>query len=171
MITFVKLVCPACGANLEVDAKLSQCFCQYCGTKILLHNENEHIERFVNEAEVARQENERRKIEFEQKKYEDKRSEAQKNSVSNGVALLSVLLIFPTAYMAIGGIICIMTGGFLRFLIGLLLFGCIALAWYGRSIIAGKVALSKTIGILCMSSAGVLALLCAKWMVDLGTFG
>lgn len=79
MITFVKLVCPACGANLDVDAKLSQCFCQYCGTKILLHNENEHTvninqtSRFVDEAELAKQEVEKKKLEMAQ---EEKANEA-----------------------------------------------------------------------------------------------
>lgn len=127
MITFVKLVCPSCGANLEVDSKLSQCFCQYCGTKILLHNENEHtvninVERtdhYIDEASLAYQENERRRIEFEKQKYEDKRSEKQKQSASNGIELLTIALIIATIYMLIGGISCIIEGGFPRFLVGL----------------------------------------------------
>ena len=37
---FVKLKCPSCGADLNVDNGLDTFFCQYCGAKILLHGQN-----------------------------------------------------------------------------------------------------------------------------------
>lgn len=58
MINLVKLQCPNCSANLEVDAKLKQCFCQYCGTKLLIDNDNEKTVHIVDEAEMTRAENE-----------------------------------------------------------------------------------------------------------------
>lgn len=54
MINLIKLQCPNCSANLEVDASLKQCFCQYCGTKLLINNENEKTIKIVNEADMAR---------------------------------------------------------------------------------------------------------------------
>lgn len=104
MITFVKLVCPNCGANLEVDSKLSQCFCQYCGAKILLHNENEHTininqtSRIVDEAELAKQENERKKIEMQGKERENSGSDFGKMAVGSALFFsgLAVLLAAPS---------------------------------------------------------------------------
>ena len=58
MISLIKLQCPNCSANLEVDPKLSQCFCQYCGTKLLLNDENKKTIHIVDEAEITRAETE-----------------------------------------------------------------------------------------------------------------
>lgn len=40
MITTLTLKCPNCGADIEVDSSREFCFCQYCGTKVLLSDEN-----------------------------------------------------------------------------------------------------------------------------------
>ena len=58
MIQLIKLQCPNCSANLEVDSSLKQCFCQYCGTKLLINNENEKTIHIVDEAEIIRARNE-----------------------------------------------------------------------------------------------------------------
>lgn len=56
----IELKCPDCGASLEVEDNRKNCFCTYCGAKIMLHDENEktvninknlHI---TNEAEIVR---------------------------------------------------------------------------------------------------------------------
>lgn len=52
MINLIKLQCPNCSANLEVKDDAKQCFCTYCGTKILLSNENEHTYRIIDEARI-----------------------------------------------------------------------------------------------------------------------
>ena len=52
MINLVKLQCPNCGANLEVKEDAKFCFCMYCGTKILLNNENERTVRIIDEARI-----------------------------------------------------------------------------------------------------------------------
>ncbi len=39
----VKLNCPNCNAALELDADRQTAFCQYCGTKILIDDEVQHI--------------------------------------------------------------------------------------------------------------------------------
>lgn len=88
MITMIKLVCPACGANLEVDNKLSQCFCQYCGAKILLHNENEFVDRIVDEAKLEEQKNEKERIEFEKHKFQEQQKDLEK-----GIKLIVILML------------------------------------------------------------------------------
>ncbi len=52
MINPIKLQCPNCGANLDINPSLKQCFCVYCGTKILLHNDNEYIVRIIDDAKI-----------------------------------------------------------------------------------------------------------------------
>lgn len=53
-VKLIKLKCPDCGANLELEADREQAFCSYCGAKILLHNENEYIHRTIDEAEIEK---------------------------------------------------------------------------------------------------------------------
>ena len=170
MITFVKLVCPNCGANLEVDSKLSQCFCQYCGVKILLHNENEHsvsadikvnlnasinqTSRYIDEAGLSFQENERRRIEFEKKKYENKlkreRLSEQREPrtwkevgcvfLSIPLALSSVRLIFYAFYGITNGV-------FLDFILSLVCIADLIALAYSYFSLFGKLKLKPSYGI------------------------
>ena len=39
-ITLAPMVCPQCGAQIDVPVEKDECFCMYCGTKILINNEN-----------------------------------------------------------------------------------------------------------------------------------
>ena len=44
---FVKLVCPHCGANLEIEDGRNKCFCSYCGGAVFIDDEvkrSEHRE-------------------------------------------------------------------------------------------------------------------------------
>ena len=36
----VSLTCPGCGANLSIEDGRKQCFCEYCGMKIMLDDES-----------------------------------------------------------------------------------------------------------------------------------
>ena len=58
-IKFTSVKCPECGAALPIEEGRKQMFCSYCGSKIIMTNENEYIHRFVDEAEVKRAETER----------------------------------------------------------------------------------------------------------------
>ena len=44
----IKLKCPQCGSDLEVNSKLNEMICNYCGTKILINDEATKIERIAN---------------------------------------------------------------------------------------------------------------------------
>ena len=39
----VKLICPNCGAKLEIDGSMQRVFCQYCGTKLIVDQELRHM--------------------------------------------------------------------------------------------------------------------------------
>lgn len=51
--------CPDCGASLPVEEGRTQVFCSYCGTKIIITNENEHIFRTIDEASVKQSDTDR----------------------------------------------------------------------------------------------------------------
>lgn len=40
MIKMIPLTCPKCGAQLDVKEGTKSCYCTYCGTKILINDEN-----------------------------------------------------------------------------------------------------------------------------------
>lgn len=56
-----QMKCPSCGANLDFDGERDKVFCTYCGTPIVITDENrkEIVRRTVDEAAVER---ERRKL-------------------------------------------------------------------------------------------------------------
>ena len=78
-ITVNSIKCPACGAALPIEEGRTQMFCSYCGTKILINNENEYIYRHIDEAGIKQAETDRmirmRELEMEEKEkcYEKKK--------------------------------------------------------------------------------------------------
>ena len=70
-IQFVSVKCPQCGADLSIESDRQQAFCTYCGTKVIVHNENEHIYRNIDEARIKESETERlirlKELELEEK--------------------------------------------------------------------------------------------------------
>ena len=44
MIKMVPLVCPKCGAQLEIKEGTDTCYCTYCGTKILVKDASDSID-------------------------------------------------------------------------------------------------------------------------------
>lgn len=111
-IQFVSVKCPNCGADLSIEDSREFAFCSFCGRKILLHNENEHIYRNIDEARIREAENERilrlKELELEER---EKRRERKATIVAYGVAL---------AFVAIGALICIFEplGGMCGIIIG-----------------------------------------------------
>lgn len=62
----ILLKCPDCNQNLSVDEGRDFCFCQYCGAKVMVRNENEKIIRRIDEAKLKQLEMENKKLEMEQ---------------------------------------------------------------------------------------------------------
>ena len=92
-VKLISVKCPECGANLNIEEDREQAFCTYCGTKILLHNENEHIYRRIDEAGIKQAETERiirlREIELAEKKYTDAK---KRERIYFGMLLIGVVL-------------------------------------------------------------------------------
>ena len=55
-INVVQIRCPACGADLSVDSTREFSFCSYCGSKVILNNDNEHVYRTIDEAGIKQAE-------------------------------------------------------------------------------------------------------------------
>lgn len=53
-IKFISVKCPECGASLPIEEGRKQVFCSYCGTKVMVTNENEYIYRHIDEADVKK---------------------------------------------------------------------------------------------------------------------
>ena len=53
MINLVSLKCPECNAALAIEEGRKHCFCQYCGTKILIDDgSSTHTYRKIDEARI-----------------------------------------------------------------------------------------------------------------------
>lgn len=59
MVSAVSIKCPDCNASLELVQGRNTVFCQYCGAKIILFNENEHVYKHIDEAGIKYAETER----------------------------------------------------------------------------------------------------------------
>ncbi len=64
----VSLMCPQCGAQLQIDVDRSQAFCQYCGAKLLLDDESTTIninQRIIDEARLKEAEVRLKELEYQ----------------------------------------------------------------------------------------------------------
>lgn len=103
-VSLVSVKCPECGATLNIESDRDFAFCSYCGTKVLLHNENEHIYRHIDEAGVKQAETDRiirmKQMELIEKKRADaERTKALKIKISLIMAAIGILMM-TFGYMA-----------------------------------------------------------------------
>lgn len=73
MVKMISLKCPECGAHLSIEEGHKQCFCQYCGTKIMLDDGSKtYTYRHVDEARIKEAEVEKlirlKELEIEEQK-------------------------------------------------------------------------------------------------------
>lgn len=77
-ITVNAVKCPSCGADLPVEEGREKIFCSFCGTPIVITNENEHIYRHIDEAGIKQAETDRmirlKELEIEEAKYKQSSS-------------------------------------------------------------------------------------------------
>lgn len=92
-VKFTSVKCPECSANLPIEEGRERIFCSYCGTQIIMTNENEHTYRHVDEAEVKRAETEQlvhlKELELEEK--ENERSRKGRNTAFAIAGTLSIV--------------------------------------------------------------------------------
>ena len=82
--------CPECGANLQIEEGRKQIFCSYCGTRIIMTNENEYIYRHIDEAEIAHAET-NRIVEMKRMEMAEK-SRMQKQRIKKIKIIISIIL-------------------------------------------------------------------------------
>lgn len=107
-IRFVSIKCPECGASLDVEEGRQQIFCSYCGTKVMVQNDNEYIYRHIDEASIKQAEADKivqlRKLEIiERKRAEAAKVKRVKIIVSILVGILGICLMIAGAGM--GGLV------------------------------------------------------------------
>lgn len=112
-IALKPIQCPKCGADLSVEEGIDKFFCSYCGTQIILTNDNEHIFRHINEAEVKQAETERilrlKEMEFEERENNLNR---KSRTIAYRIALAFVIIgVLICIIEPIVGIVVIMIGG------------------------------------------------------------
>lgn len=104
MKTKIELVCPKCGAHLSVDANREFLFCEYCGVKILLNDENTYTIRKIDEAKIKKVEADQiirlKELELAQRKADN---EAKKLKLKIIISL--VLAVIGALSMIIGDIV------------------------------------------------------------------
>lgn len=99
-VKLIKVKCPECGATMDIEENRQTAYCTYCGTKMMIHNENEHVYRRVDEARIREAETERlirlKELEIYEREQEEKRKSKkarQKISLILG-AIGALMLIF-----------------------------------------------------------------------------
>ena len=97
-VKFIAMKCPSCGANLEIEEGRDRAFCTYCGTPIMINNENKHeyIYRTVDEGKIAEEQRKIKEAELRDKRLE-REEKGERFSVIVGlsvIAILFLLLIF-----------------------------------------------------------------------------
>lgn len=96
-LEFISVKCPDCGATLNIEDGREFAFCTYCGAKVILHNENEHIYRHIDEAGIKQAETERlvrmKQLELVEKKQADERkTRTLKVIISLTLATIGILM-------------------------------------------------------------------------------
>lgn len=91
-IQFVSVTCPQCGANLQIEEGREFAFCSYCGTKVMMTNENEHIVRTIDEAGIKQAETDRI-VKLRQLDIEEKSNLSRKRLLIVWLAATVILLV------------------------------------------------------------------------------
>lgn len=93
----ISLKCPDCGANLDVDAERSFCFCQYCGHKILIDDEvrrSEVTHVLRDEARIREAEVEIEEIELEREWRNNRKKSIRRWFIVCSSSLIIGILLF-----------------------------------------------------------------------------
>ena len=94
-LKLISVKCPDCGASLSIEEGRKQAFCSYCGAKVLIQNDNEHVFRTIDEAAVTKAEAEK---EIRLKELEtEKANKKQENKTT--IIMLALVMVFFLAFI------------------------------------------------------------------------
>ena len=105
-VKFISIKCPECGAPLDVEEGRQQIYCSYCGTKIMIQNDNEYIIRNIDEAGIKQAETDRiirlKQMEIaEKKRVSAEKTQKLKIIISLALAIVGILML-TIGYLAGG---------------------------------------------------------------------
>ena len=105
-VKFTSVKCPECGANLPIEEGRERIFCSYCGSPVIMTNENEKIIRHVDEAKIKRAETDRM-IKLEQLDLERRRLDQEIKDAERASKIQTVLTKFWIVVVIIIFCICL----------------------------------------------------------------
>ena len=111
MISFIAVRCPGCGEDLSVEEGRSAVLCTYCGAKVLISSENEHIYRHIDDVEIKTAETDH----IVQMKKTEMADERHQISVKNNMLRIVIslgLVVFGLLVMISGSEYAVMAGVF-----------------------------------------------------------
>lgn len=138
MVKMVSLKCPECGARLSIEEGHRQCFCQYCGTKIMLDDGSKtYTYHRVDEARLKEAEVEER-IRLKELEIEEQRRISKEKTKLFKIKASIILGIIGAILMVVGFVGGEATGNpdssiYMFAFIGLFAFGAIMWIWIGGS--------------------------------------
>lgn len=100
-IKMVKVECPSCGAMLDIEEDRKMAFCTYCGTKVLIDNDNEYTYRHVDEARIYEAETDRY-VRMEKVRENRRREEAEYRIKKYKLIGIAALVGFGVLFITIG---------------------------------------------------------------------
>ena len=92
----IKMTCPNCGAELELDAERTQAFCTYCGNKLYIEDDSIKItNRIIDEARLKEAEVRLRELEYQHEREirEETIRKEQKRSFRISVVVFLIALL------------------------------------------------------------------------------
>ncbi len=99
-IQFITIKCPECSADLQIEDGREYAFCTYCGAKVMIANDNEHIYRTIDEAKIKQAETDRI-VRLRELDLEEKAGISQRTKAIFWIASTAILLIFGMIGFAI----------------------------------------------------------------------
>ncbi len=100
-IQFVTFKCPECSADLQIEDGREYAFCTYCGAKVMIANDNEHIYRTIDEARIRQAETDRM-VRMRELDMEEKSSVSKKVLIIIWLTAVIVLLVLGIVGFAAG---------------------------------------------------------------------
>lgn len=129
MKNLINLKCPNCSANLSVEEGREFLFCEYCGAKLILNNENEYIYRHIDDADIKRAETEQliklKKLEMDEKRHEENKKITKIMAIITVIGVLICIISYIIASNSLnedhwGYMVCLLLGA------------CIGWMWIGK---------------------------------------
>ena len=95
---FIEIECPKCGAALNIDEKRKECFCSYCGNKLIIDDgsrkfTHEHTHIYIDKSRE-------KELEFEKEKIKNIKKEDKFNYIVQIVSIATACIAVLTSIIS-----------------------------------------------------------------------